>query len=38
LIADGSNIGYISRDELSYYYDEETGFKREDAGGGAMII
>jgi len=38
LIVDGSNIGYISRDELSYYYDVETGFKREDAGGGAMII
>ncbi|NMC10972.1 MAG: CRISPR-associated helicase Cas3' [Methanothrix sp.] len=38
LIADGSNIGYISRDELSYYYDVETGFKREDAGLGSMII
>lgn len=38
LIPEGSNIGYISRDELSYYYDLETGFKREDSGVGAMII
>jgi len=38
LIVDGSNIGYISRDELSNYYDVETGFKREEAGAGSMIF
>jgi hypothetical protein len=31
-------IGYISKAELPYYYDMETGFKREGAGEGSMII
>jgi len=38
LIVDGSNIGYISRDELPNYYDMETGFKRDTAGEGSMIF
>lgn len=38
LVNDNSKIGYISRDELSNYYDMETGFMRAGAGGGSMII
>jgi CRISPR-associated endonuclease/helicase Cas3 len=38
LTAEDSEIGYISRDELSNYYDLETGFMREGAGDGSMII
>jgi CRISPR-associated endonuclease/helicase Cas3 len=38
LVAEDSDMGYISRDELSNYYDLETGFMREGAGGGSMII
>jgi len=38
LVSENSNIGYISMHELRYYYDEETGFKREEAGEGSMIF
>jgi CRISPR-associated endonuclease/helicase Cas3 len=38
LVMDDSNIGRISRDELSNYYDLETGFMRDGAGGGSMIV
>jgi CRISPR-associated endonuclease/helicase Cas3 len=38
LVAEDSEIGYISRDELPNYYDLETGFMRAGAGGGSMII
>jgi CRISPR-associated endonuclease/helicase Cas3 len=38
LIKGDSGIGYISRDELPNYYDDETGFMRAGAGGGSMII
>jgi CRISPR-associated endonuclease/helicase Cas3 len=31
-------MGYISRDELSNYYDDETGFMRAGAGAGSIII
>jgi len=31
-------IGYISRAEISNYYDDDTGFMRAVAGGGTMII
>jgi CRISPR-associated endonuclease/helicase Cas3 len=37
LVAEDSDMGYISRDELPNYYDEETGFMRDGAGGGSMI-
>ena len=37
LVVDDSNIGYISRGELSNYYDTETGFKRSKAGEGTLI-
>jgi len=37
LVMDDSNIGHISRDELSNYYDLETGFMRAGAGTGSMI-
>ncbi|MGC9514570.1 CRISPR-associated helicase Cas3' [Methanocrinis sp.] len=38
LIVDGSNIGYVSFNELPNYYDMETGFKREKAGEGSLIF
>jgi CRISPR-associated endonuclease/helicase Cas3 len=38
LIVDGSNIGYISFEELPNYYEKDTGFKREGAGEGSMIF
>ncbi|MCX6677884.1 MAG: CRISPR-associated helicase Cas3' [Methanothrix sp.] len=38
LVAEDSEMGYISRDELSNYYDKETGFMRAGAGEGSMII
>lgn len=38
LVYEDSEIGYISKAELPYYYDMETGFKREGAGEGSMII
>jgi len=38
LVAENSDIGYISRNELPNYYDEETGFKRAGAGEGSMIF
>jgi len=38
LVIENSDIGYISMHELSNYYDEETGFKRERAGEGSMIF
>jgi CRISPR-associated endonuclease/helicase Cas3 len=38
LVAEDSDMGYISRDELPNYYDLETGFMRAGAGGGSMII
>jgi CRISPR-associated endonuclease/helicase Cas3 len=38
LVVENSDIGYISRDELPNYYDEETGFKREKAGEGSLIF
>jgi CRISPR-associated endonuclease/helicase Cas3 len=38
LIFEGSDMGYISNDELPNYYDEETGFMRAGAGEGTMII
>lgn len=38
LVAEGSDMGYISKDELSNYYDLETGFMRAGAGEGSMII
>lgn len=38
LVVEGSDIGYISIDELSNYYDMETGFKRAGAGEGSMIF
>jgi len=38
LIVEGSDIGYISNDELPNYYDLETGFMRAGAGGGSMIV
>jgi CRISPR-associated endonuclease/helicase Cas3 len=37
LVAEDSDMGYISRDELPNYYDKETGFMRAGAGGGSMI-
>jgi CRISPR-associated endonuclease/helicase Cas3 len=37
LIAEDSEMGYISRDELPNYYDLETGFMRAEAGSGSMI-
>jgi CRISPR-associated endonuclease/helicase Cas3 len=37
LVAEDSDMGYISRDELPNYYDLETGFMRAGAGGGSMI-
>ena len=38
LVAEDSEMGYISRDELSNYYDLETGFMRAGAGEGSMIF
>ncbi len=38
LVAEDSDMGYISRDELPNYYDLETGFMRAGAGTGSMII
>ncbi len=38
LIVDGSNIGYVSFNELPHYYDMDTGFKREKAGEGSLIF
>ncbi len=38
LVAEDSDMGYISRDELPNYYDLETGFMRAGAGGGSMIV
>ncbi len=38
LVAEDSDMGYISRDELPNYYDLETGFMRAGAGAGSMII
>ncbi|OPY53853.1 MAG: CRISPR-associated nuclease/helicase Cas3 [Methanosaeta sp. PtaU1.Bin060] len=38
LVTDDSNIGYISRAELSNFYDEKTGFKMSGAGGGSIIL
>lgn len=37
LVGDDSGIGYISRATIRNYYDEETGFMRARAGGGAFI-
>lgn len=38
LVMEDQGMGYISMDELSHYYDRETGFKVDDAGEGSMII
>lgn len=38
LIMEDLGMGYISRDELPNYYDDETGFMRAGAGSGSMII
>jgi CRISPR-associated endonuclease/helicase Cas3 len=38
LVIEDFDIGYISRDELTNYYDLETGFMRAGAGAGSMII
>lgn len=38
LIVENSDIGYISMHELPNYYDMETGFKRDKAGGGSLIF
>ena len=38
LVAEDSDMGYISKDELPNYYDKETGFMRAGAGEGSMII
>lgn len=38
LVIEGSDMGYISNDELPNYYDLETGFMRAGAGGGSMIV
>lgn len=38
LVAENSDIGYISINELPNYYDKETGFKRAGAGEGSMIF
>ncbi|MCQ8903781.1 MAG: CRISPR-associated helicase Cas3' [Methanothrix sp.] len=38
LVTDDQGIGYISMDELTNYYDPETGFRVDDAGEGSMII
>jgi len=38
MVAEDSDMGYISRDELPNYYDLETGFMRAGAGTGSMII
>jgi CRISPR-associated endonuclease/helicase Cas3 len=38
LIYEDSDMGYISGDELSNYYDIETGFMRGAAGNGTMIV
>ena len=31
-------IGHVSQEELKNYYDPDTGFKRDDAGGGTLIF
>ena len=38
LIMEDLGMGYISRDELPNYYDDETGFLRAGTGAGSMII
>jgi len=38
LIMEDLGMGYISRDELPNYYDDEIGFMRAGAGSGSMII
>ncbi len=38
LIAENTDIGYISNEELPNYYDHDTGFKRAGAGEGSMIF
>jgi CRISPR-associated endonuclease/helicase Cas3 len=38
LIFEDLNMGYISKDEIRNYYDNETGFMRAGAGMGSMII
>jgi CRISPR-associated endonuclease/helicase Cas3 len=38
LVAENSDIGYISMTELPNYYDMEMGFKRAGAGEGTMIF
>jgi CRISPR-associated endonuclease/helicase Cas3 len=38
LVAEDSDMGYISIDELPNYYDKETGFMRAGAGEGSMIF
>lgn len=38
LVAEDSDMGYISIDELSNYYDKETGFMQAGAGEGSMIF
>lgn len=37
LVENDSGIGYISRAEICNYYDDDTGFMRAQAGGGAFI-
>jgi len=38
LIFEDLNMGYISKEEIRNYYDNETGFMRAGAGMGSMII
>ena len=38
LLDENLEMGYISRDELPYYYDPDTGFKTKGAGEGSMIF
>jgi len=38
LLDENLEMGYISRDELPYYYDPDTGFRTKGAGEGSMIF
>lgn len=38
LVMEEHGIGYISMNELPYYYDLDTGFRLDDTGEGSMII
>lgn len=37
LIDENQSMGYVAYNEMNSYYDQDTGFKRENAGDGALI-